>query len=229
MAIVTVQTGGQMVEDSYWKHSWFVYDSNQIAITAVHFKISNVSGGVGPYAGDFANQLQTILEPLFEPLIKTTTTMIGSKVAFAIKGPAPLPGIATSNTVGSDAGANMPGQVSGIISVKTALAGKAFRGRLFIPFPTITMSTGAPPIPTAGYQTNLDALAVAWLTPWAVTSAGGNATATPVIFHRPRKPPLPPRTIDNTGDPIVSFLEPASWATQRRRGDYGKVNKNVIS
>jgi hypothetical protein len=123
-------------------------------------------------------------------------------------------GNTTGNGFGDNAGDALPRQTSGIISLVTALGGRKNRGRVYVPFPSETDNAIAGH-PTAGYVTALGDLAAILTGPYIGVGAGGNTNdLQPVILHR----------VDGSVTPITGHFERSFWATQRRRGDFGRPN-----
>jgi len=119
----------------------------------------------------------------------------------------------TDDGVGS-AGANMMGrQVAGMFTKTSPVAGSGGRGRVYMPFPSASDTTNLGH-PTAGYQTRLGILAAILMT-GITDGAGDTATISPIILKRASL---------LTSNAWTGSLERAKWATQKRRGDYGKTN-----
>jgi hypothetical protein len=76
-------------------------------------------------------------------------------------------------------------------------------------------------VPSAGYQTALSNWLAVYLTAVTVPNAGatGSVSLVPCLNHRPGKTPLPATVTDITSGSISAF-----WATQRRRGSFGRAN-----
>ena len=123
----------------------------------------------------------------------------------------PIPkSVATFSTVAAEPGQLvaevLPRQVSGLISLYTALAGVKHRGRFYMPYPDEAQNT-TNGVPVAGYVTKLNAIRTRLIAPAIVITAGGNWTLTPVIKHNDATP----STI------ITAGVSRSRWATQRRR------------
>jgi hypothetical protein len=115
---------------------------------------------------------------------------------------------------GSYAGDALPRQTCGLITKRTSQPGPRNRGRVYVPFP----AEGANAIgaqPDAAYLVVLGGLANAVKTQVLVGGAGNTATLYPVILRRP----FTGAYID-----IVNAQARTRWATQRRRGSYGRPN-----
>jgi hypothetical protein len=137
-------------------------------------------------------------------------------VALQRLSPLPLSVVITDNTnqANGTGGANeLPLQVSGIVTLKTNLAGRANRGRMYIPFPPVA-AQGTDGHPTNGYVTAVDTLAAIAILPQTVGTAPNQVVLTPVVYHKRL----------NTTTDITDKVARQRWATQRRRGDYGKPN-----
>lgn len=116
---------------------------------------------------------------------------------------------------GTRAGTVMPKQASGIISWRTAVGGRRGRGRSYIAFPDedSNIDTG---YPDATYMADIETLAAKMQNTGALIFSGANTmTANLVIWHRPFSAPT---LVDH-------HTTPQKWATQRRRGDFGRPNK----
>jgi len=120
----------------------------------------------------------------------------------------------------------LPLQASGIIRLTTPGDAdvdpqiKAAKGRVYVPFPAITSyneSTGT--LATLG-MSRLDAIR-AVLGPSIVLTGGASLT---LVMKRTstNPPPAPPTLLGYT--PVTALLSMRAIATQRRRGDFGRIN-----
>lgn len=185
---------------------------DQAAINTYYLIVSGVVGGT-VLDTDAAAAYNTLLAPLYKAVLSEEAEYYGVSLGRVLPAPKTVPAKNISaRGVGDVAGDMLPGQVSGIISFATAFAGRKFRGRVFIPFPSET--DNAAHIPVAGYGTRLQALATAMLAPLTVTAGASSATFTPFLFHRN----------DGSSTKITTMLAKRLWATQRRRGDFGQRN-----
>ena len=122
--------------------------------------------------------------------------------------------MAYDGTSGGDSGFELPTQVRGLISWKTALAGRAYRGRSYLPTPTVTFNTvdGGPTSTCltawAGFATFLQAPVVT-----------GGSTWVPGIYHR-----VPTAVISSIFDQFTGATVSSFFATQRRSGRFGRPN-----
>jgi hypothetical protein len=189
------------------------YLSPQLGQVVRHYRVSGITL-VPPTDQDAADQL----DATFRPLIRAVLCIAASYRGTGVQRLRPLPKTvevhsSAAAAAGLDAADPLPMQTAGLISLRTAIAGKANRGRSYLPFPSINANnlSGHPAIL---YLAALDTLAVALTQQQTITVLGGAATLDPVIFHRGT----------GTGTVIVSRKTNSSWATQRRRGDLGRTN-----
>jgi len=120
----------------------------------------------------------------------------------------------TGNAVGTVAGDMLPRQVAGFFRKKSSVAGRRKGGRYYIPFPG-EGDSDANSIPTNGYLARLDTLA-AILTSSLVTTVGADSIQLdPLIYNR---------KVPADSSPWNVFQHIQAWATQRRRGSFGKTN-----
>lgn len=101
----------------------------------------------------------------------------------------------------------MPQQVCGMITKVTGIAGRSFRGRLYVPFPSEEDNDGLTPHPNNGYLTTLGTLSAVALDVRGFTIGGGSLQLDPQLYQP---------TLDNFVD-IVDTTERGYWTTQKRR------------
>ncbi len=186
--------------------------NDQAGINVRHFRASAVVGLVT--YDQIAQGVATTLEPNYTDLMCDPSLFIRCS-ARRVK---PLPHTPFTDSADLDvngtAGADpAPSQCTGIISFYSDVAGRKGRGRAYIPFPS-TSSVDADGKPVAGYLTNILALANVMSSVITVAPGGASVDLTPVIFHRTLA----------TSDDITRVKTPAKFATQRRRGAYGRPN-----
>lgn len=117
--------------------------------------------------------------------------------------------------VGGVAGDLLPTQVSGLISLYSTTPNRIGRGRVYVPFPSEADNTSAG-VAQASYVTRLQTLAALLNVTTVVNGTGGTTSLAPVLRNR------------QTGALITliggTTFSHSNWATQRRRGNYGKQN-----
>jgi hypothetical protein len=170
---------------------------------------------------DFAVERDNTLSPLYKAIINNNAQYRGSSVA-RVNGSVPfeLDVSSVANVgVGTGGAVAMAKQTAGLVKILTAFRGKRNRGRQYLPFPSTTHDAGNG-TPSAAYLVsvaNLQAALTALVN--IVTFGGRTAQLIPVIWA-PRAP--------GTVQPITSSFASGRWATQRRRGDFGRVNVSPI-
>lgn len=172
--------------------------------------------GTGVSYAEFLTFMNTVWGPLW-PVMYTSLARFNGLLVREILAATVTPIAPAWDTgaaaVGIFAGGPGPSQVSGIISTRTAVGGRKGRGRVYVPFPgqVAYMANGEP---TAAYITLVTALASAWVAPQIIVGAGGSVSLVPSLRHR---------ATGLTTALLTAYPKPV-WATQRRRGDYGRAN-----
>lgn len=203
-----------MLLNEIWRLRIASYTPSQAAINVVHYKVTSLLGAVTD--NYMIDQFNTLVGPLYAAILSDDARYRGVSLQRAFPAP-PTRAIADvdGDTAGVVAGEILPGQIAGIVSVGTAFAGKSQRGRIYLPFPSET-DNELPGLPTDTYVAAAQALANAIFVPIskAPTPGVNEITLTPVVFHR----------ANSTSDAITTKLAKKLWATQRRRGSYGRQN-----
>jgi hypothetical protein len=117
---------------------------------------------------------------------------------------------AGAGTAGTDP---MPSQVAGVISRKSGFAGRRYRGRVYVPFPS-EQDNDAFGRPTANYQSRLAAFAQLLPGITTINVGGGQIQLQGTVVSRKF----------NLDTPILTTVARQFWGTQRRRGDFGRTN-----
>jgi len=218
MAISKVQDGGSIVAGEIYLATFYSWVDGQLGLTGVHYSAGPVIG-VAPTYGDMAYQLQTVNDSLFQAVMAVAADILGCRVTQVrpVVTPHPLAGVATSTSSGSGANPVMPTQVSGIISVKGPFASRKGVGRNYVAFPS-TVEQDADGTPTAAYVSQLQTLANSLYSSINITGAGGSCLMDPVTWTRATA----------TANVVSSNTAKKLWATQKRRGDFGRQNPAVI-
>jgi len=194
---------------------FFAYMDPQLGINVVHYKVLSTIGS--PTSATVAENLETIQVAAYPPLMANAAATDGVSCQNLSVLPLEEPQLSIAvPTGGSVVGAPMPGQVSGIITKRTGLTGRANRGRMYIPFPGQGDSTSSSePQPSPSYVTRLNALiSLLFGAPIVISTGGDGCTIQPGIYHRATG------TFTNGAGGTAR----SKWATQRRRGDYGRPN-----
>lgn len=205
------------------------YTLTQAAVNVRHFRVTNVSG-ISPTDTEVAERCNTLWAAPYKALISANATYRGVQAQIIMPQPPKQAGSTiASSGVGGVAGDMVPGMVSGIIKTVTSLAGRKYRGRIYIPW-VAEADNGPTGIPTAGYVTRLTTLASEMVNVITVTGGLGTLELTPILPGKTLIPGSnPPKyVLDGTHTNITGYTARTIWASQRRRGDFGRPNTSPI-
>jgi len=193
---------------------------NQLGINVCHWNVEAIAGIDTLEA--FTEFMEALLAPLYKPLMSAEAEWRGLGARVIDETPPGIEVFANAEVgPGTDAGELLPTQVCGILTKKTLLAGRKFRGRVYLPFPaeTVNDSDGNP---TAGYLINANLLGDELEgTVQLNDGAAGTIDVGAVL-----------RSGDGAGGFIYTSIDQCfarpRWATQRKRGAYGQKNTSPI-
>lgn len=196
----------------------------QLGINVVHLRVNQVLAG-GVQLSDIVAAYDAAIAPVYKIALSLSCSYRGC----AIQKIWPLPRTVRETSVANAgpglAGADqVPTQVAGLIKVPTNNAGRPFRGRAYISF-LATTSITAQGNATAGYILALNNLADQLFKTIAVSVGAATTRQNPVIWH-PRGYGNPPANAKTSTDITAAFASPL-LATQRRRGNYGRINAST--
>lgn len=198
----------------------------QASCNVLHYIVAAI-GAIPANDLDVATTLDTLVHTDFKACLCSEAAYRG--VQAQILNPLPpnaakyLAQFTIANTgPGTSGVAIMPPQVCGLISIQTANAGQAYRGRTYLPWPSTTDDTGTG-TPNTPYLANAVAVSNVISSGLAVSASGRTATLVRIILHRKGKNGTTPGP-----SPVTNASVAAKWATQRRRGDYGRQNRSPI-
>jgi hypothetical protein len=184
--------------------------NGQNGINVLHFQLTGITG-TGSNDATMASTLDHLINGEYKALMANSVTYrgIGTQRIF------PLPVLLEATSVGfAGSGTGgvglMGGNVAGLISWRTAVAGRKGRGRSFIPFPSSVQNTsGGNPI--ASYLTSLNVLAGTLKTTLTVGTAPNQWTFTFGVYGKKT----------NSFTPVVTSIQSPQWWSQRRR-EFGR-------
>jgi hypothetical protein len=226
MAAAKQQDGGFPQVNGIYRITNFCFLDNQMAMDGCDYVLTSATGGP---LNDTLGTILLALYPLWNANLKaclsTSATLVGAKLSAVWPPPRALGGIVTEGAVGTGGAGTLPGQVSGIIKNVTIVAGRAYRGRYYMPFP-YAAAVDTDNTPVAGYVTKLNNFAVQFVANISAMPVATTYNFNPVIYHRKAgKAGLP---LANSFDFIANTIGEKLWATQRRRGDFGRLNSPLI-
>jgi hypothetical protein len=193
----------------------YTYFQGQLGITSVHYRVTAAAGTetsqlvVAEYDTFQATQYKALITnaALYRGVtlqkIKTTIESLAISI--------------TNSGVGTGGATAGPTQVAGLITKRSNLAGRHGRGRVYIPFPDASAFGALTSQPTGAYLTALANLAAKmFVNPYTFFTAP-LLQLEPIIAN-------PTVLIVGSWPVITTTTQQPKWATQRRRGDYGRLN-----
>lgn len=207
--------------------AWIV-NAEQAAVNNFWFTCTNPGNGACT-AVMVADDVDTIMAPLYKASLGVNSNYQGIRAAIAYRLSVLFNEQWSEETIdagpGTVAGTQLPRQSAGLSSWQTSFRGRHYRGRTYWPFPPTAFDTGDG-LPTAAAITAYEALAAGILS-YQLNVATGAIFAL-AVFSRPRifPPPKPPQVYQTTL--IQSHSTALKWATQRRRGSFGRANVSPI-
>lgn len=152
-----------------------------------------------------------LLGPLYKACLANTASWVGVRVQ--VRSPVAFDAVADKTNAGpGTAGPEaLPTQTAGLIRLRTGTAGKAFRGRKYIPFPAeaVNDTHGKP---TLAHQINLAAIAIEYASVQNVMFGGQQTDLEPVLWRQGRLTPAV----------IKSYSVQTEWATMRTRSQINR-------
>lgn len=213
---------GNLLRTRFW-----CVATDQAAVNTMYWSVV-ASSGAPTTDLNAADEFDFFMGPFYKAQMPSSCSYQGCTVQVVTHPPmTPQVGRASAGagTLGTIA---MPRQVASLVSFKTASAGRRYRGRVYLPFPPVGAAEGD------GTMTAAYAVIIAqWSAQWASISTLDNSLTTPtgfvtisqVIPHFLKKgevgPEIPPTVVTN--------VQPGElFATQRRRGSFGRQNSSPI-
>lgn len=188
-------------------------DNEQASYNVFHHLVAT-GGTITATDADVAKALSNGLATPYKNAMTSSSAFRGAQTRVLIVTPPPSPQAFVGDAGdGAIVGIPLPRQCTGIISWRTAGSGPGMRGRSYIPFPPVEADEGDG-VPTDAYLTLLGLIAGAFLSVRDIEVSGRVAHIDPGILHRS----------DLSFTPFTDFRTPRKFATQRRRGSYGRPN-----
>jgi len=187
------------------------FSVDQVAINTLHYTVISTTGA-GATLQEIASAFMADVNVAYKGTQTPNSTFRGTGVR-NMTPPRTLEFTSIAGTgVGTVAANELPRQVTALFNFRTFLAGKKERGRIYLPFVPATFADGAGNS-TAAATTAYTALLTAMLISRNVVGAGGNTLLNQCIRHA-----------DGTMSVVQTHTYTGRFATQRRRGNYGRLN-----
>jgi hypothetical protein len=193
--------------------------AEQAAVNTIHYVISTVPTP-GPTPLDLITALDTSIAPEIKALLPIDATYNGMQGRVINTPTLYLNDVdVTSAGPGTNANPAMGRQLCGLIRLATIFARPKYRGRLYWPFPCVDEDfTGG--IPSVAYVTALNGILGNMFSLTTFGGGGGTANCAMAIYHR--------ATNDATRVVASGSFAERKWATQKRRGSFGRANVSPI-
>jgi len=204
-----------MAVGDVWSLRIICYGSNQLGEMVLHAN-STSSTGTGATPQQIADTVSAQWAALLKPWMSPTYSYRGV-TAQRISPPASRTNPINSTSgqgAGSAAAGDLPAQLSGLLTLKSALVGRRGQGRAYVPFPATAMFTGTGALVSAAGLTQLNAMVTALQAAFTPGAGGNTDTLTYCVNSK---------KYGQAGS-IIQALSHNVFATQRRRGAFGKVN-----
>lgn len=187
----------------------------QVSTNSHKWQLTSLSSGSLFNSTPVVLQYDATMQGLYSTLLSSNAEYYGTQMYLLNPlGLPPRPDSVNGNQAAGDGGAGLlPSQTSGLIKLVTATLGKIGQGRTYIPFPA-PVKNEANGSPTTVYVDDLVNLKNSLTAPFNVIDGGITATFRPCLY---RGGTDTPRFID-------SGTAHDAWATQRRRGAFGRLN-----
>ncbi len=221
--MATVFSIGQYVQLRIWTQ---MPSALQAGVNSCWYIVGAV-GGSPSTDQDFATYMDSVIGPVYKPLLNNSADYRGCQVIIhSPVPPFPAQTIPVSSVAAAGAGTGgvipMPKQTAALLKFKTMRPGPSGRGRIYIAFPPQAGDSGGGTVDPA-YGALIVALGGVIGVGIALSAGGRTATMVRALVHGINKADIYP-----PASPVESYQAEAYWATQRRRGSFGRQNFSPI-
>lgn len=194
-------------------------DLEQAAVNTIRYFVRAMTGGAEVGSGLMAVEFSEYYADKYKDVLAPTARFAGVGIQDF---PARMYMVEYSNAdagLGTLTGDVLPGQVSGLIGLRTNYAKPRGRGRLFIPFPPESANDEFGK-PAGTYLTNLQTLGNLMTSNMSLVVGGVTVVMDSIITNATNtRVPM---------QPITEAIAEAAWGSQHRRGYFGKRNQLPI-
>lgn len=188
----------------------------QVAITNRFWEVTALAGTGDVSFNDIAGAMEALVATNLLVLLQNDARYEGVRVRRVYPPNNDQWAASTALADNGSAGATgLASQTCGLIQFKGPFLGKHAEGRMYIPFPSTSSNQGTG-VPTSTYQANAATFAAPLVVPHTISGSGSRTAAlSPGLWDR----------VNSRLTQITQTTPSTSWATQRRRGMYGRTNK----
>ncbi len=204
-----------MIVDDKFETKTFCMAGDQVGINVRNWRVTDIVGGASFDAQDYVDALSLRASFLHRAWMPDSCRYLGMQLYnINVAGiPSEVVTSAAGGGLGNQSSEQLPRQVAGLIHLKTLLASRHGRGRMYIPFGCeLWNTTNGDVSPTA--LAILDSLRILYGEPQTVSLAGVHCQLWPAIKER----------ATNVLTLVFNSSTEKRWATQRRRGQFGRQN-----
>ena len=176
-------------------------------------------GDPGPqvWDNDFLDAMVVTFPALYAAVLGNNASLRGFSVQLVSPGPASQVIYRQNITPGEGTGNMLPSQTCGLIQLPHSGPATTRKGRVYLPFPSSDFN--AEGFPLAGYQDDAQAIANVFNAQFDVPLSGGGTQPFAWCVYA---------TSTNTYYPVGGANQRPAWATQRRRGAFGRQNVSPV-
>lgn len=190
------------------------YAGAQVQEVTHHWQVTATTGTGTTEAIGYPT-LDVQLSVLLKAVMSTTATYYGTKGRIIRPTATTVPVVVNANSgPGSIGVQGLPSQVRGIMKFLTPLIGKSGRGRMYLPWPDASDSTGTPAHPGVGYGAAQAAIGTFFTSALTLGGGGNTVNIFPGVYNR----------TTHLFTPYSAYEAEGVWATQRRGGPFGRPN-----
>jgi len=195
-----------IVVDNIVELKVYCQQGEQVAVNTYHWKASAITG-ISRTDEQVAVDFAADVAPLYKAWMPSTALFRGIRVQIIHPLPEPVyqANISTAG-IGARGADGLAPQLCGLVTKRTVLAGRANRGRMYLPFFAEDQSS-ADGRPEAAAMVLMSAWANYASTIRTFTSGPNSVTLRPVLWQR----------VDRTSIDVNAIVVRDAWATQRRR------------
>lgn len=192
----------------------------QIGENIVHYKVGAITGG-GATLIEASSGFGFLLTTTAPPCMPSIAAYYGTSAKNLVD-PATSAQSSVFNTVGTLSASVSPKQVAVVLSLTSSLAGPKNRGRNYFPFFSAGLIAANGQLSAAGLALFNTLLSNGMPLIHVIDDGAGNTTTYGKVILHPGPLTVP---VDPARSTLVTFQTTQSkLGTQRRRGDYGRVN-----
>lgn len=178
----------------------------QVAINVYHYRCSAFTG-VSRTDQEIANSMESVGGPKYKAAMPGAALHLGTTVQIIQGGVLPVRAVSVTEAgVGARAADALAPQLAVLVRKNTGIAGRANRGRVYLPFFAEDEEDANGEVNAAG-QAAATVIAAYYLNQINIAAGGSSVTLDPIIWQR----------TDRTYVNITSYTVRSLFATQRRR------------